>query len=163
MFHDCSTGLGSSGSPIISRLNNKVIGIYKGADIKKKMNIGNLINTGVKEYINILLLNNSINSSFTEKLILLYESPNNNNEDSINNSVDSYEKIFGIKIENEPINGIKLSNILSENLLDTSSDLNPLVNTNQNNFINIEEIDNFYEGKFDIETKVINLKTVNKK
>ena len=34
------------------------------------------------------------NSSLTENLVFLYINENNVNEDSINNSLDSYEKIY---------------------------------------------------------------------
>ena len=121
---------------------------------------GTLILFSVKEYINILISSNSINSSLTEKLILLYEVPNNHKEDSLNNNTDSYEKKFGITVQNGPINGIKLSNILqlSDNLLNSSSELNHLINSNSGNYNNLEEIDNWYEDNFDVETKVIKFK-----
>ena len=165
IFYDCMTKIGSGGSPVINAKTNKVIGVHKARDIRNDIRIGTLILFSVKEYINILISNNSINSSLTEKLILLYEVPNNHKEDSLNNNTDSYEKKFGITVQNGPINGIKLSNILplSGNLLNSSSELNYLINSNSANYNNIEEIDNLYENNFDVETKVIKFKDYKEK
>lgn len=159
IFYDCMTKIGSGGSPVINAKTNKVIGVHKAVNRRSEIGMGTLILFSVKEYINILISSNSINSSLTEKLILLYEVPNNHKEDSLNN-IDSYEKKFGITIQNGPINGIKLSNILqlSDNLLNSSSELNHLINSNSDNYNNIEEIDNLYEDNFDVETKVIKFK-----
>ena len=106
------------------------------------------------------LENHINNSSLTENLVFLYINENNVNEDSINNSLDSYEKIFGITIQKEPINGIKLSSILSEfeNSFDSCVDLPLPVESKNVNYENIEAIDNFYEDQFDKEIKIINLK-----
>ena len=106
------------------------------------------------------LENHINNSSLTENLVFLYINENNVNEDSINNSLDSYEKIFGITIQKEPINGIKLSSILSEfeNSFESFVDLPLLVESINVKYENIEAIDNFYEDQFDKEIKIINLK-----
>ena len=106
------------------------------------------------------LENHINNSSLTENLVFLYINENNVNEDSINNSLDSYEKIFGITIQKEPINGIKLSSILSEfeNSFDSCVDFPLPVESKNVNYENIEAIDNFYEDQFDKEIKIINLK-----
>jgi len=160
IFYDCLSSVGSGGSPIINAKTNKVIGVHRGRDSRNDIRMGALILISVKHYINTLISNNSINCSLTENLMILYESPNNNKEeDSLNSSVDSYKKIFGISIQKEPINGIKLSNILSQSdNPDSSFDLNPLNNSNKNNYNNMKEIDNFYEGNFDVETKIIKFK-----
>ena len=157
IFYDCLTGLGASGSPIINAQTNKVIGVHKGRNQRNDIRMGILILFSFKNYINILISNNSINSSLTE-LILLYEDLNTNKEeDFINNNVDSYEKIFGITTQNKSINGIKLSNILLQSDdLTSSVELNPFINSNKNNYNNIEELDNFYEDNFDDETKSLN-------
>ena len=48
--HLCSTEEGSSGSPIINIINNKVIGIHKAS--KKNYNIGLFINYAIEDFIN---------------------------------------------------------------------------------------------------------------
>ena len=37
LFHSCSTGPGSSGSPIMNLLNYKVLGLHKGAHEKRNI------------------------------------------------------------------------------------------------------------------------------
>ena len=54
IFHFCCTEVGSSGSPILSLLNKKVIGIHKGGlpNPKLKFNMGTFLKFPIKEYIN---------------------------------------------------------------------------------------------------------------
>ena len=50
--HICNTKEGSSGSPILNKKNNKVIGIHKGAhNNSNKFNIGSFLNEAIKEFI----------------------------------------------------------------------------------------------------------------
>ena len=97
--------------------------------------------------------------SLTENLIYNYLNPNNDCENSLNNSADSYEKVFGIKIQNELINGINISNIFpnSEGSPNSSLEFSQELNVTNNNFNNVEEIDNYYEDRFDDETIVIHI------
>ena len=53
MIHNCSTLYGSSGSPIISRSNNSIIGLHYGSDNKIKINLStNIISiiNHIKDY-----------------------------------------------------------------------------------------------------------------
>ena len=60
IYHKCSTDKGSSGSPILSLRNNKVIGIHKKSS-HFDFNIGTLLNFPLKDFINNQLKNmNSI-------------------------------------------------------------------------------------------------------
>ena len=53
IFYNCMTKIGSSGSPVINAITNKVIGVHKGR--KNDIRMGTLILFSVKEYINILI------------------------------------------------------------------------------------------------------------
>jgi V8-like Glu-specific endopeptidase len=59
--HLCSTEEGSSGSPIINLINNKVIGIQKESDNKNNYNMGLFINYAIDDFINNININNNIN------------------------------------------------------------------------------------------------------
>ena len=50
--HICNTKEGSSGSPILNKKNNKVIGVHKGAhNNSNKFNVGSFLNEAIKEFI----------------------------------------------------------------------------------------------------------------
>ena len=51
ILHDCSSGMGSSGGPILSLNTNKVIGIHLGSMIDKSINFGSLLNQAVSEFL----------------------------------------------------------------------------------------------------------------
>ena len=50
--HYCCTESGSSGSPIMNLLNNKIIGIHKEASMKFKINKGTFLKYPVNEFLN---------------------------------------------------------------------------------------------------------------
>jgi len=50
--HYCCTEFGSSGSPILNLLNNKIIGIHKEASLKFKKNKGTYLKYPINEFIN---------------------------------------------------------------------------------------------------------------
>ena len=50
--HFCCTEFGSSGSPIINLLNNKIIGIHKQANTNRKYNTGTYLKYPINEFIN---------------------------------------------------------------------------------------------------------------
>ena len=63
--HKCSTNRGSSGSPILNIINNKVIGIHKkGANINK----GAFLSYSIKEFINRNYYMNKSNNIFEYKI-----------------------------------------------------------------------------------------------
>ena len=49
--HTCCTEQGSSGSPIMYLLNNKVIGIHRGASPKYNYNLGSFIKNPINEFV----------------------------------------------------------------------------------------------------------------
>ena len=61
--HCCCTETGSSGSPIINLLNNKIIGIHKQGFSKLQKNYGTFLKYPINEYINKHLKNNTINNN----------------------------------------------------------------------------------------------------
>ena len=58
--HSCSTNNGSSGSPILNIINNKIIGIHKESG-NKNFNKGTFLNYPIKEFIQLHYYNNKIN------------------------------------------------------------------------------------------------------
>ena len=68
IIHKCSTRHGSSGSPILSLYNNKVIGMHRGGSSTEESNKGILLNKSINEFLKLLNLEkkdepqNNINS-----------------------------------------------------------------------------------------------------
>ena len=51
ILHNCPSGMGSSGGPILSSNTNKVIGIHIGSMRDKAINFGSLLNQAVSEFL----------------------------------------------------------------------------------------------------------------
>jgi V8-like Glu-specific endopeptidase len=60
IVHFCCTENGSSGSPIINLLNNKIIGIHKQGSSKLQKNFGTYLKFPINEYINKQLKHDKI-------------------------------------------------------------------------------------------------------
>ena len=77
IYHTCNTIKGSSGSPIINILNNKVIGIHRGSKDVFNYNLGTLIKMPIEDFNLKKKRIKSINEIFKEirdqKLDILYE------------------------------------------------------------------------------------------
>ena len=77
IYHTCNTIKGSSGSPIINILNNKVIGIHRGSKGVFNYNLGTLIKMPIEDFNLKKKRIKSINEIFKEirdqKLDILYE------------------------------------------------------------------------------------------
>jgi len=52
ILHDCSSGMGSGGGPLLSSISHKVIGIHIGSMRPKKLNIGSLLSQTVSVFFN---------------------------------------------------------------------------------------------------------------
>ena len=63
IIHCCCTERGSSGSPIINLMNNKIIGIHKQGASHFKRNYGTYLKYPINEYINKHLKNNKITNN----------------------------------------------------------------------------------------------------
>ena len=103
--HLCCTEEGSSGSPIINPINNKVIGVHKEAD--KIYNKGLFINYAIEDFIN----KNSINKLYISKTYKSKKNINKNknninknnlNKDTINknviNKADKHKNIIIVEL-----------------------------------------------------------------
>ena len=129
--HLCSTRNGSSGSPIIYRDTNKVIGIHKESKDKNNYNIGTFLNYPIKEFIKKYchINNDDIN--------------NDQNNNIIINDLDTKDDL---NIENTDIGELNLENGKKKkekpkNL--TELDFNELrrLNINNNNIPNIKGLE----------------------
>ena len=85
IIHYCCTENGSSGSPILNLLNNKLIGIHKESFKTKNLNRGTLLSYPIKEYL----------KKYFPNLIIEPELRNYNKNNEIN---------LTLKIENKDIN-----------------------------------------------------------
>ena len=85
IIHYCCTQNGSSGSPILNLLNNKLIGIHKESFKTKNFNRGTLLSYPIKEYL----------EKYFPNLIIEPELRNYNKNNEIN---------LTLKIENKDIN-----------------------------------------------------------
>ena len=89
-MHFCSTETGSSGSPILNLLNNKVIGVHKEAG-KKEYNIGLFAHEAIKDFINQY---NDANKNKKKKDINTL--PKIKNEIKEKNDITRFNNIFKI-------------------------------------------------------------------
>ena len=67
--HFCCTESGSSGSPILNLLNNKIIGIHKEASMKFKINRGTYLKYPINEFINQIKGNENNENKETNLII----------------------------------------------------------------------------------------------
>ena len=74
--HSCYTEPGSSGSPIINLLNNRVIGIHKKTHSKDNNNIGLFLNYAIEDFINFINRNKFIKDLNERFKLNLKESDN---------------------------------------------------------------------------------------
>ena len=52
ILHDCSSGRGSSGGPLLSSKTHKVIGIHIGSMKPQNLNIGSFLSQAVNKFLN---------------------------------------------------------------------------------------------------------------
>lgn len=113
--HNCNTKEGSSGSPIISTKNNKVIGYHFGSSKQYEFNVGKLIINSIIEF------NKKYNYLFTKENIIVKNKVLNNFLLSNDNPQNNYKNI-----SKENINDLipfrpELQNITSQKILLLSS------------------------------------------
>ena len=129
--HLCSTRNGSSGSPIIYRDTNKVIGIHKESKDKNNYNIGTFLNYPIKEFIKKYchINNDDINNDQNNNIII----NDLDTKDDLNiENTDTGE----LNLENEKKKKEKTKNL-------TELDFNELrrLNINNNNIPNIKGLE----------------------
>ena len=138
--HTCETSMGSSGSPIINYINNKVIGVHKGA--KKKCNLGTLLRLPIQNFYKEYELNLKKEK---EKLNIENKKEEKKN-DSINFPLNNEEKL------KENNNIIKINSNIKNINNEDEKEINHIISNNENyhnnNNINNKEDDvdddNFY-------------------
>ena len=114
IFHTCNTDKGSSGAPILSLKNNKLIGIHYGSpNIKKEYNYGTLIIYAIIEFNKVEISEiKEEKITNTNKLINAKINTNlNTNEMTIIYKIPLYEKrikIFGREFIENNINNCKI-------------------------------------------------------
>ena len=59
IYHNCNTDYGSSGAPILSLKNNKIIGVHYGSSKNYDFNLGSLLIFAIIEFNNMILEKNS--------------------------------------------------------------------------------------------------------
>ena len=77
IYHKCSTDKGSSGSPILSLENNRLIGIHYGGSNNFNFNLGTLIAFPIMEFQIINTNNNSIKKTLNS-MTIIYKIDNDN-------------------------------------------------------------------------------------
>ena len=102
-FHNIPTDHGSSGSPIILCKNLKVIGIHKGSDNKKKLNVGTFIGEAIKEIdknkLNTLFIKDSKLNCYLEKKltkIKIARNIDNNSVIELDNNLAKIKKMNNV-------------------------------------------------------------------
>ena len=118
IIHLCSTKPGSSGSPILNILNNKVIGIHKETSKKYNCNIGTFLKFPIKEHLNnINIMKKEIKNIELKKEIKNNELDKEINNNEINNEINNIELRNEIKNNelNKEIKNIKLIDEIKNN------------------------------------------------
>ena len=153
IIHYCSTQGGSSGSPIINLINNKILGIHKESIKNKNYNRGTLLNFPINEYLNKYYKNtknvNEINITI------------NVEENEVNENIYFLMKGFlGLEDEENNEDGDSNENIEDKNYYDTMKYYNKLLNESKIEiFINNEK----YENKKYFNPKEVGLYQINLK
>jgi hypothetical protein len=126
-LHDTNLGVGSSGSPIISLNNFKVIGIHEGYVNHKKINYATFIGEIIKE----ILIPNKTTSQDKNKIF-----SNNNNCKILNNNINNNLKIN----HNQNL----INNNFNQNKINSKENINSYPNKNQplNNKSDISKTNN---------------------
>ena len=104
--HSCSTERGSSGSPILNLLTNKIIGIHKMSLKSDNYNIGTSLKFPLIDFFNKFNLNYIINDNNNLSNV---QNVNNNNYDNNFNIINNTEFY---KILNDILNDIKILNLI---------------------------------------------------
>ena len=126
--HICSTEEGSSGSPIINLINNKVIGIQKESNNKNSYNVGLFLNYAIEDFIN------NINNKYIIKEL----------NERFNLNLNDTENLEKLKIRWKGINIDKLDKMRIDNLkeLDLSNnDISDIKVLEKVKFENLEKLD----------------------
>ena len=114
LIHYCCTESGSSGSPILNALNNKIIGIHKESVKSKNYNRGTLLKYPINEY-----LNKYFNNSAQDESNLSFETDYNNNTNQFmlnNSNLNQNMNNFNINNMNNITNNFNSNNMINSNI-----------------------------------------------
>jgi len=154
--HYCSTQHGSSGSPILNLINNKIIEIHKEAINSRKVNRGTLLKYPINEFINSIYNNNMNNNKMN------YENMNNNNiiYNNMNNNNINYNNMNNNNMNNNNFNYEKKfnNNMNNNNMIFNNMNNNYLNNFNNNYNMNPQQFFNHKMNNINNNIKKIKLK-----
>ena len=129
-YHSCSTDKGSSGSPILNLLNNKVIGIHTGSE--ENYNKGTFLGKWFRNYIDAIV------NDTNEKHIMQFNNEFKTDINRYDSHLDFNGKNFGNK-GLKFLSLIKFKELLNLNLYDNQiSDLSNLIDFSKEN--NLEKL-----------------------
>ena len=97
--HVCCTEKGSSGSPILSILSQKVIGIHKEGKSHFNINKGSFLKNPINEFINIIDNNTNFLIKYNKNMLNDYKN-NFNNEVKIHNIKSQFSSFPCIGLTN---------------------------------------------------------------
>ena len=141
ILHQTRTLAGSSGGPIMNLINYKVIGIHKGAEVHKDLNLGTLLKLPIEKFNEKFYRHEEVkdgnNNIMTKNEFSIF---NDDIEEDI--YLDNKNKIEGDKIENDEII-IKEDSSAKDNYENINSQsVNKIENNNIEEIKNIEELNN---------------------
>ena len=157
IIHFSSTESGSSGSPILNILNNKVIGIHKETSKIYNFNIGTFLKYPIYEYLNNIniikkeiknneIKNSEINNNEIKESIGKKSNEINNNElknNELNNKIKNFE-INDIELKNESKNEINIKLEIGKD--DINKDIYFLDNTDGKYNIDGKEVEHYHDN-----------------
>ena len=138
--HSCNTNSGSSGSPILYLITNKVIGFHKGSSINNNYNFGKFLNYSINDFIKKVneseiteIIFKSLKNQPMKKIHIedIEINKDNNIDDKLfdNSSENNTEKIinekkiideceYDMSCTNNTFKNIKILNLTNNNLSD---------------------------------------------
>ena len=159
IYHYCNTLKGSSGSPILSLKNNKVIGIHRGSPKNNsyKFNIGffikEVLNKLYKDFYlqnennNLMNMSNEMNKNYpiymNNQLNLM------NNYNQLNNNFIQMNNFIPNNMNNQMNNNFnQMNNFIPNNMNNQINNLNQMKNLNFMNMNNKMNMMNFMNMNF---------------
>ena len=148
--HYCITENGSSGSPVLSLDNFKIIGIHYGASISERINKSSFMKSTLiafNQFIKKCIGNFDYNNNFFNNNNNL----NNNNQNNFNNNMNNNynindQNIFNNNNPNNNNNQNNFNNNMNNNYNNIQNNFNNNPNNNNHNDFNNNIYNNFYNN-----------------
>jgi len=131
IIHHCCTELGSSGSPIVNLLNNKIFGIHKESIKNKNYNKGTLLKFPINEYLNTYYNNPKIKNEINLTMNVDHFDRYSNNYFLINDrfkySDDKFNKLYKDSVEyyNKLLNESKIEIFINNKKYESKTYFHP--------------------------------------